>query len=120
MCSVRTEGIMSKSKACMDWRAAPIALSMCALIYASPAIGQTVPPSDAPAKSDTSAKKDDNKRPTVAKKKPTSPNVTVNLLNLMVKRKLLSEDEAQALIKEAEDETYVSRQATKDATTKAD
>ncbi|MFH0303489.1 putative porin, partial [Bradyrhizobium sp. 31Argb] len=42
------------------------------------------------------------------------------LLNLMVKRKLLSEDEAQSLIKQAEDEAYVSRQASKDASSKAD
>jgi hypothetical protein len=38
----------------------------------------------------------------------------------MVKRGLLKEDEAEALIKQAEDESYVSRQAAKDATAKAE
>ncbi len=52
--------------------------------------------------------------------KPTSPNATINLVNLLVKQGVLKEEQAQALIKQAEDEAYVSRQAAKDATTKAD
>ncbi|MFX8457329.1 putative porin, partial [Acinetobacter baumannii] len=60
------------------------------------------------------------RRPTVSQSAPTSPSTTVNLLNLMVKRKIVSQEEADALIKQAENEAYVSRQAAKDATAKAD
>ncbi|MEI9923197.1 MAG: putative porin [Bradyrhizobium sp.] len=59
-------------------------------------------------------------KPVVSRAKPTSFNSTVNLLNLMVQKGMLSEEEAQVLIKQAEDEAYVSRQAAKDANTKAD
>ncbi|MGY3614637.1 putative porin [Bradyrhizobium sp. USDA 10063] len=95
-------------------RALLLAVSLAALSCAAPALGQPADEAGAPEK------KAESKRPKVSDAKPTSPNATVNLLNLMVKRKLLSEDEAQALIKQAEDETYVSRQAAKDASAKAD
>jgi hypothetical protein len=91
-----------------------LAVSLAALSGAAPALGQSADQAGAPEK------KAEAKRPKVSDAKPTSPNATVNLLNLMVKRKLLSEDEAQSLIKQAEDETYVSRQASKDASSKAD
>jgi hypothetical protein len=91
-----------------------LAVSLAALSCAAPALGQPADEAGAPEK------KVDSRRPKVSDAKPTSPNATVNLLNLMVKRKLLSEDEAQSLIKQAEDEAYVSRQASKDAASKAD
>lgn len=91
-----------------------LAVSLAALCGAAPALGQTADGGSAPEK------KAESKRPKVSDAKPTSPNTTVNLLNLMVKRKLLSEDDAQLLIKQAEDEAYVSRQASKDASSKAD
>jgi hypothetical protein len=106
---------MFEKKPDARWRAVPLAVSLCALICAAPAFGQTATdPGQAPAK------KQDSKRPTVSQSKPTSPNMSVNLINLLVKRGTLKEDEAQALIKQAEDESYVSRQAAKDATAKAD
>ncbi len=97
------------------WREVPLAVSLCALLCANPAFAQsssdqTVAP----------AKKSDAKKPSVSQAKPTSPNVSINLINLMVKRGLLKEDEAQGLIKQADDEAYVSRQAAKDASAKAD
>ncbi|OKO85522.1 hypothetical protein AC629_18695 [Bradyrhizobium sp. NAS80.1] len=96
-------------------RTLPLAVSLCALLCVAPALGQTAADQES-----APAKKGDGKKPAISQAKPTSPNTTVNLLNLMVKRKLLSEDEAQSLIKQAEDEAYVSRQAAKDATAKAD
>ncbi|MCP3445146.1 putative porin [Bradyrhizobium sp. CCGUVB14] len=60
------------------------------------------------------------KRPTVSRDAPPSSNATVNLINLLVKQGTLSEDQAAALIKQADDEAYVARQATRDATTKAE
>lgn len=59
-------------------------------------------------------------RPTVSKKKPTSANATVNLVNLLVKQGVLDEEQAANLIKQAEDEAYVAREAARDATVKAD
>jgi hypothetical protein len=96
-------------------RLLPIAISLCALGWAVPAFGQAVPDQETVA-----AKKSDSKRSSVSQAKPSSPNATINLINLMVKRGMLKDDEAQALIKQADDEAYISRQAAKDATVKAD
>jgi Putative porin len=97
------------------WRAIPLAVSLCALSCAAPAFGQSASPQGT-----TSPKDADKDHPTVSRTKGTSPNATVNLVNLLVKQGVLKEDQAQALIKQAEDEAYVSRQAAKDATAKAD
>lgn len=99
---------MFTNKADADWRVIPLAVSLCALACATPAMGQTAEP--APAK----------KRPSISNAKPSSPNATINLVNLLVQQGVLKEDQAQTLIKQAEDEAYVSRQAAKDATAKAD
>lgn len=60
------------------------------------------------------------KRPTVARNAPPSPNATINLINLLVKQGVLGEEQAAALIKQADDEAYVARQAVRDAATKAE
>lgn len=60
------------------------------------------------------------KRPTVSRAAAPSSNATVNLINLLVKQGTLSEEQAAALIKQADDEAYVARQATRDAAAKAD
>jgi hypothetical protein len=92
-----------------------LAVSLLALMSAAPAFGQgTTDPAAAPQKND------DSKRVRVNNTKPSSPNATVNLVNALVKQGVLKQEQADALIKQAEDEAYVSRQASKDANTKAD
>ncbi|MBB4425824.1 hypothetical protein GGD66_004385 [Bradyrhizobium sp. CIR48] len=91
------------------------AISLCALAVAAPAFGQA-----APDQSPMAAKKSEAKRPAVSDAKPLSSNTTINLVNLLVKQGVIKEEQAQALIKQADDEAYVSRQATKDAAAKAD
>ena len=59
-------------------------------------------------------------KPSVSKKKATSPNATINLVNILVQKGVLTEDQAQVVIKEAEDEAYVAREAAKTAKSKAD
>ncbi len=112
---------MFKNRADADWRAIPLAVSLCALACATPAIaqtaGQTGGQTAGPAAAEPAPAK---KRPAVSSAKPTSPNATINLVNLLVQQGVLKEDQAQTLIKQAEDEAYVSRQAAKDATAKAD
>ena len=67
------------------------------------------------------AAQDENaKRPMVSRNAPPSSNSTVNLINLLVKRGTLSEEEAAILIKQADDEAYIARQAVRDATAKAE
>ncbi|HEY8334820.1 MAG TPA: putative porin [Tardiphaga sp.] len=83
--------------------AAPLALSLCALAWTVPALAQ-----------------DAAKRPAVSRAKPTSPNATINLVNMLVKQGVLKEEQAQALIKQADDEAYVARESAKVATVKAD
>lgn len=96
-------------------RLMPLAVSLYALTCAVPALAQTV--SD---QGSVSGKKSDSKRPTVSQAKPTSPNATINLVNMLVKQGVLKEEQAQALIKQADDEAYVAREAARGATVKAD
>jgi hypothetical protein len=60
------------------------------------------------------------KRPAVARGAAPSPNATVNLINLLVKQGMLGEEQAAALVKQADDEAYVARQAVRNATDKAE
>ena len=55
----------------------------------------------------------------VSRRHPVSPDVVINLINLMVENKMIKQSQADALIKQAQDEAYVSRQATKEAAMKA-
>jgi hypothetical protein len=106
---------MSNKKPDAARRLVPLAVSLCTLICAVPAFGQS-----APDQATAPAKKSDAKRTGVSQSKPTSPNATINLVNLLVKQGVLTEDQAATLIKQADDEAYVSRQAAKDASVKAD
>ena len=60
------------------------------------------------------------KRPTVSRNAPPSSNATINLINLLVKQGVLGEEQAAVLIKQADDEAYVARQAVRDAAVKAE
>lgn len=60
------------------------------------------------------------KRPTVSRDAPPSSNATVNLINLLVKQGTLTDEQAAVLVKQADDEAYVARQATRDAAAKAE
>ncbi|WP_316194945.1 MULTISPECIES: putative porin [unclassified Bradyrhizobium] len=89
-----------------------LAVSLAALASGMPAFGQDA--------NQASASKADTKRPKLSDARPTSPNATINLVNLLVKQGVLTEEQATALIKQADDEAYVSRQAAKNASAKAD
>ncbi|QPF84588.1 putative porin [Bradyrhizobium genosp. L] len=104
---------MFRIKADAEWRALPLAMSLSALACITPALAQSAT-DQAPA---PAAKRSDGK---VLSTKPTSPNATINLVNLLVQQGILKEEQAKALIKQAEDEAYISRQAAKDASSKAD
>ncbi|MBY6239905.1 putative porin [Methylosinus sp. Sm6] len=93
-----------------------VAASLHALICATPAFAQSA--ADAADAVDV-GKPSEATRPKVSKARGISPNATVNLVNLLVKQGVLSEEQARSLIDQAEKEAYVQRQATKDATAKA-
>jgi hypothetical protein len=59
-------------------------------------------------------------RPVLSKKKAPAASWPVNLFNILVQQGLLTEEQAAALVKQAEDEMYVAREAARDATVKAD
>jgi hypothetical protein len=96
-------------------RLMPLAVSLCALTCSVPAFGQT-----ALDDGRASAKKPDAKRSTLLQTSPTSPSATINLVNLLVKEGVLKEEHARALIKQADDEAYVAREAAKGASARAD
>jgi hypothetical protein len=60
------------------------------------------------------------KRPTVSHNTIPSSNAMVNMINLLVKQGVLSEEQGAALIKQAEDEAYLARQSASTASAKAD
>jgi hypothetical protein len=64
------------------------------------------------AANDASARAADSAAPT-----PPSPNATINLINLMVKRNLISQEDADGLIRQAQQEADMARAQT--ATTQA-
>jgi hypothetical protein len=86
---------------------APFGAALCGLTLAFPAVAQDADGSAA-------------NRPTVSRTAPPSPNSTINLINLLVKNNVITEEQATALIKQADDEAYVARQAVRNATVKAD
>lgn len=91
----------------IKWRGlAPLGAVLCGLVIVVPAAAQDA---GTPAP----------KRPTVTRDAPPSPNSTINLINLLVKNNVITEEQAQALIKQADDEAYVARQAVRDAAVKA-
>lgn len=106
---------MSKMKPDARWSGMSLAASLCALTLAAPAFGQVAADPGA-----ASVKNADAKRPAVSQAMASSPNTTINLLNLLVKQGVIKEEQAQALIKQADDEAFVARQAARDATAKAD
>ncbi|PZQ88590.1 MAG: hypothetical protein DI534_10500 [Leifsonia xyli] len=85
-------------------RLRPLLLSAGALALAAPAMAET------PAEP----------RPSVSRKAAVSSNSTINLVNLLVKQGVLTQEQADGLIKQAEDEAYVARQAARDANAKAE
>ena len=96
-------------------RLMPLAVSLCALTCAAPAFSQT-----ASGEGQAPAKRSDSKRSGVSQAKPASPNATINLVNMLVKEGVLKEEQAQLLIKQADNEAYVAREAAKGAAVKAD
>jgi hypothetical protein len=57
--------------------------------------------------------------PKVSDKKPTTPNATASIVNVLVEKGILTEEQAAQITQQVDDETYVAREATKDATDKA-
>jgi hypothetical protein len=90
------------------WRLAPLAVSMCALACTVPALAQD------------GGGRADGKRPVVSRAKPISPNSTSSLVNLLVKQGVITEEQAAALIKQADDEAYVARESAKSAAARAE
>jgi len=75
---------------------------------------------DQSGRSAQSSKPRDAKRSQLSPMQASSPNATINLVNILVKQGVLKEDQAQALIRQADDEAYVARQSAKDANAKAE
>lgn len=91
----------------IKWRGlAPFGAALCGLALVFPAAAQD---GDSPVP----------KRPTVSRDAALSPNSTINLINLLVKNNVITEEQAAALIKQADDEAYIARQAVRDAAAKA-
>ncbi len=89
-------------------RMLPLAVSMCALTLAMPAVAQ-----DGEGRASS-------KRPAVSRAKPIAPNSTTSLVNLLIKQGVITEEQGTALIKQAEDEAYVQREAAKGASARAE
>src|SRR5260221_246415 len=72
-----------------------------------------------PCASQSAFAQDREPAPKVSRTAAVSPNATINLVNLLVKQGVLTEEQAADLIKQADEEAYVAREATKNASVKA-
>src|ERR1700743_2890834 len=99
---------MSNKKPDARRRLMMVAVSFCTLMCAVPALTQNASAQNAGDDTATPVKKpgskSDAKRNGVAQARPTSPNATINLVNMLVQQGILKEDQAAALIKQADDE----------------
>jgi hypothetical protein len=115
---------MSSKKPDARRRLMMLAVSMCTLMCVVPGLTRNAAAQNATDDTAASARKpggkSDAKRNGVTQAKPSSPNATINLVNMLVEQGVLKEDQAAALIKQADDEAYVQRQAAKDAAAKAE
>lgn len=93
----------------------PVSASGWQTQYSGPQLAQAAPSAAAAVE-----KANDIDDPKVSDKKPTTPGATASLVNALVQKGILTEEQAQAIIQQADDETYVGREAAKDATAKAD
>jgi hypothetical protein len=59
-------------------------------------------------------------KPVVSDKRAVAPNATVNLLNLLAEKGVITREQANELIPQVDNEDFVVREALKDAATKAD
>ncbi|MGO4683757.1 putative porin [Hyphomicrobium sp. 2TAF46] len=59
-------------------------------------------------------------KPTVSDKKPVSPSATANLVNLLLEQGVITQEQADKVTSQVDDEAFVTRNAVQDATTKAD
>lgn len=60
------------------------------------------------------------KKLVVSDEKPVNASATASLLNLLVKQGVIKQEEADGILPQVDDETFVMRQAVSDATKKAD
>lgn len=65
------------------------------------------------------AQSETDERPTVSRQKPATSNATIGMVNILLEQELISEEQAETLIQQAEDEAYVAREAARDATAAA-
>lgn len=57
---------------------------------------------------------------TVSEEKPVTPSATASLVNVLVEQGVITQEQADGIVSQVDDETYVARQAVQDATAKAD
>jgi hypothetical protein len=98
-------------------RTPSLSVSLFALVAALPLITTYAKAQEAAPEAAVEAAQEE--RPTLSKKRATAPSSTINLVNLLVKQGVIDDEQASALIKQAEEEAYVSREAARDATEKA-
>jgi len=73
-----------------------------------------------PSQKKQSKEKQSEEKPTVSDKKPVSPSATANLVNLLLEQGVITQEQADKVNSQVDDEAFVTRQAVQDATTKAD
>ncbi len=82
------------------------------------ASGETASKSPGDQKSDDKDQAKD--KPTVSTDRAVTPSATINLINMLVKKKVITQDQADKLIPQVDDESMVTEEAVKTAASKAD
>ncbi|WP_072375435.1 putative porin [Hyphomicrobium sp. NDB2Meth4] len=84
--------------------------------------GQTAAGTDAGAQATEAAPgpEAEGEKPTVSTDRAVSPNATVNLINVLVQKGVITQEQADELVPQVDDESMVTREAVKTATARAE
>lgn len=87
---------------------------------AEPAASAKKPATSAEPKAGAEESADGEEKPVVSDEKPATASATASLVNVLLKQGVITQEQADGIIPQVDNETFVMRQAVSDATTKAD
>jgi hypothetical protein len=99
---------------------APLSVSLIAMLSVQGAAYAEQAGASTQTKTEKAKTSEGEEKLVVSDKKAVNPSATVNLVNILLQQGVITQEQADGLIPQVDDEAFVTRQAVTDATTKAD
>ena len=99
---------------------APLSVSLIAMLSVQGAAYAEQAGASTEAKVEKAKTSEGEEKLVVSDKKAVNPSATVNLVNILLQQGVITQEQADSLIPQVDDEAFVTRQAVTDATAKAD